>query len=224
MSFAPAPFHGALTAADMLAGYARGIFLMGETHASSSLFWCNPPQRAILPLQHFHLPRRLQRSLRQSAFMVHVNRDFAQTLALCRQNPSRRKSWINPPLLRLYQSLHGAGHAHSVECWHGGRLVGGLFGVALGAAFFAEAMFHLETNASKLALLALHRILCANGFRLLDCQYQTPHLRQFGAEEIPRAAYQRRLADALAAAAAVEFAAPSPRAAPAWLQPVSQTS
>lgn len=211
-----------IAADEMLAGYARGIFLMGEAHDREALVWCEPSRRAILPLGELHVPRRLRRSLRQSPCWIHVNRDFAQTLALCRENPKRRESWINPPLLRLYQELHAAGHAHSVECWRGARLVGGLFGVSLRAAFFAEAMFHLESDASKWALLALHQILCAAGFRLLDCQYQTAHLRQFGVREIARAAYQRRLAAALAVSA--EFLPVAARRASAWLQPVSQTS
>jgi len=207
---------------DMLEGYARGMFLMGERRTHDRLVWCLPRVRAILPLGQLHLPRRLARRVRLSPWRVASNRDFARTLALCRDNPKRADSWINPPLRRLYQQLHETGYAHSVECWHGERLVGGLFGVALGAAFFAEAMFHLETDASKLALLALHQHLCAQRFRLLDCQYQTPHLQQFGVQEIGRAAYQRRLAAALAEAA--EFAPFAPRAAPTWLQPVSQTS
>jgi leucyl/phenylalanyl-tRNA--protein transferase len=187
-----------LTPRLLLRAYAAGVFPMAESADSPELYWFDPDRRGILPLDGFHVPRRLLRTVRQRRFEVTVDRDFAGVIRACAEPaPDRPKTWINNEILRLYQELHALGHAHSVECRLDGRLVGGLYGVALGGAFFGESMFSRETDASKVALVHLVARLRRNGFVLLDAQFVTEHLRQFGATEIPRRLYHAALASAI---------------------------
>lgn len=187
-----------LTPELLLKAYAIGIFPMAESRADSEIRWIDPKRRGILPFERFHVPRRLRRTLRHGELEVTCNRAFARTVAACAAPaPGRRDSWINPLIEHLYGGLHEMGFAHSVECWREGELVGGLYGVSLGAAFFGESMFSRATDASKVALVHLVLRLRQGGFRLLDTQFETPHLRQFGVIEIDREDYRRRLADAV---------------------------
>ncbi len=187
-----------LSADLLLRAYAMGLFPMADSRGSDKLFWLDPEQRGILPLDRFHLSRRLLRTLRSGQFEVSVDRDFPATIAGCATpQPGRQDTWINPQIERLYGELHRMGHAHSVECRRDGVLVGGLYGVALGGAFFGESMFSFATDASKVALVHLIARLRLGGFRLLDTQFVTTHLAQFGVEEIPRDQYKILLTTAL---------------------------
>jgi leucyl/phenylalanyl-tRNA---protein transferase len=210
----------------LLKAYACGIFPMAESADDPSLFWVEPERRGILPLDRFHVPRRLARTVRADRFQVRVDTAFDQVLDACATPaPSRRKTWINARIRRLYRELFARGHCHSVEAWREGKLVGGLYGVKLKRAFFGESMFHRETDASKVCLVHLVARLKRGGFALLDSQFLTEHLATFGAIEIERAEYQRRLGDALEGEA--DFYRLPPEAAIAGgviLQSVSQTS
>ncbi|WP_207478220.1 leucyl/phenylalanyl-tRNA--protein transferase [Arenibaculum pallidiluteum] len=187
-----------LTPQILLRAYALGVFPMAESAESPELYWFDPEERGILPLEAFHVPRRLRRTVRQGRFEIRIDSDFAAVVRACAEATAQRpNTWINPEIERLYVGLHGLGAAHSVECWRAGRLVGGLYGVALGGAFFGESMFSRETDASKVALVHLVARLRLNGFTLLDTQFVTEHLRGFGAIEIPRAEYRMRLAAAI---------------------------
>ena len=171
---------------------------MAESADDPELFWVDPEQRGILPLDRFHIPHRLARVVRQDRFEVRVDSDFAGVLAGCAAMTDERPStWINSEIVRLYTALHEMDAAHSVECWREGALVGGLYGVSIGGAFFGESMFSRVADASKVALVHLVALLQQAGYRLLDAQFVTPHLAQFGAAEVPRAQYRRLLADAL---------------------------
>ncbi len=154
--------------------------------------WFSPDPRGVLPLDAFVVPARLARVVRQGRFEIAFDRDFAGVMQACADRPDDG-TWISPEIFESYQALHRLGLAHSVEAWQGGRIVGGLYGVSLGGAFFGESMFHRVTDASKVALVALVERLRERGFVLLDIQWVTPHLRQFGAIEIPREEYLRRL-------------------------------
>ncbi|HWB51894.1 MAG TPA: leucyl/phenylalanyl-tRNA--protein transferase [Stellaceae bacterium] len=192
------PSRFRLTPQILLKAYMAGIFPMAESADDPELFWVDPERRGILPLDGFHLPRRLRRVVRQARFDLHVDRDFAATIAGCAEATEKRpNTWINREIVRLYTALHAQGFAHSVECRQSGALVGGLYGVAIGGAFFGESMFSRATDASKVALVHLVALLREGGYRLLDMQFVTPHLLQFGAVEVPRAQYRRLLADAL---------------------------
>jgi leucyl/phenylalanyl-tRNA---protein transferase len=187
-----------LTPELLLQAYAVGIFPMAEAAEERELFWVDPDQRGVLPLESFHLPRRLRRTLRQAPFEIRCDSAFEAVIRGCAEATSDRpKTWINEEIARLYVALHRRGTAHSVEAWRGGELVGGLYGVSLGAAFFGESMFSRFADASKIALCHLVARLKAGGYTLLDTQFVTEHLEQFGAIEIPRAEYRRRLAAAL---------------------------
>jgi len=191
-----------LTPALLLRAYAAGIFPMAETAEDEELFWVDPERRGVLPLDQFHLPRRLRRTLRHAEFAVTCDEDFAAIVAGCAEATAERpKTWINGIIAELYHTLHRQGFAHSVEVRHDGELVGGLYGVALGGAFFGESMFSRMTDASKVALAHLVARLRIGGFTLLDTQFLTSHLERFGAIEISRAAYHRRLDRALGATA-----------------------
>ena len=191
-----------LTPELLLRAYAIGIFPMSEGAEDPDLFWVDPERRGILPLEAFHVPRRLKKTIRRGTFEIRSDTDFEAVMRGCaEEHPGRPSTWINASILRLYRALHERGHAHSVEAWHDGVLVGGLYGVSLGAAFFGESMFSRVPDASKVALVHLVARLVAGGFKLLDTQFVTVHLAQFGAIEIPRAAYRRRLAAALRAEA-----------------------
>ncbi len=182
----------------MLRAYRHGLFPMAETRRGNRLYWLDPELRGVLPLDGFHVPRRLARTVLSGVFEVSADEDFAATIAGCAAlAPGRTDTWINDQIELLFGELHRLGFAHSVECRREGRLVGGLYGVAIGGVFFGESMFSVERDASKVALVHLVARLRLGGFRLLDTQFVTPHLAQFGATEIPRLAYKMRLADAL---------------------------
>ena len=160
--------------------------------------WFSPDPRGVLPLDAFHVPHRLARVLRHHTFDIRIDHDFGRVMRECAARKNEDGTWISEEIIECYVALHRQGHAHSVEAWQGGRLAGGLYGVHLGSAFFGESMFHRVTDASKVALAALVERLRARGFTLLDIQWVTPHLQQFGAVEITRADYLKRLAAALA--------------------------
>ena len=182
----------------LLQAYAVGLFPMAERHDDPALHWIDPDRRAILPLHSFHLPRRLARTVRAGRFEIRCDSAFADVMRACaEQTEDRRETWINAPILQLYTALFDRGQAHSVEAWRNGRLVGGLYGVSLGGAFFGESMFSRETDASKVALVHLVARLLQSGYVLLDCQFTTDHLRQFGVVEISRTRYRELLAGAL---------------------------
>jgi leucyl/phenylalanyl-tRNA--protein transferase len=185
-------------ARELLACYARGVFPMADAREDSRVFLIDPERRGVIPLDRFHAPKRLARTVRGARFEVTVDTAFARVVDSCAEAaPGRLETWINAPIERLYNRLHELGYAHSVECWMDGELVGGLYGVALQGAFFGESMFSRRTDASKVALVHLVARLIAGGFVLLDTQFLTAHLAQFGAEEVPRREYHRRLARAL---------------------------
>lgn len=182
----------------ILKAYACGIFPMAEGKAEPDVFWVDPDWRGVIPLDAFHVPKRLARTVRAGHFQISVDHDFAGVVRGCSRRTERRpESWINEAILEAYCALHRQGHAHSVEVRHDGALVGGLYGVALGAAFFGESMFSTERDASKVALVHLVARLRAGAFTLLDTQFVTPHLSRFGAVEMPRATYLARLNEAL---------------------------
>lgn len=188
-----------LTAGLLLKAYAIGVFPMAERRDAPDIVWVEPDRRGILPLDGFHIPRSLAKTLRKHPFEITADRAFARVMEGCAEaTPGRESTWINDTILRLYGELHGMGHAHSVECWRDGELVGGLYGVRLGAAFFGESMFSRVTDASKVALVHLVERLRAGSFLLLDTQFITDHLARFGAVEVPRATYKRLLEAAIA--------------------------
>jgi leucyl/phenylalanyl-tRNA--protein transferase len=187
-----------VTADLLLRAYRLGLFPMAEGRAGDKLYWLDPLMRGVLPLDRFHLSRRLLRTVLSDMFEVTADRDFPATIAGCAAPlPDRTDTWINPQIERLFTQLFHMGHAHSVETWRDGVLVGGLYGVALGGVFFGESMFSLARDASKVALVHLVVRLRLGGFRLLDTQFVTEHLTQFGAEEIPRDSYKIQLAAAV---------------------------
>lgn len=193
----------------LLRAYAMGIFPMSDGRDDPDIHWIDPRRRGVLPLDGFHLSRSLAKRIRSGPFRVTVDTDFQAVVEAC---ADRGETWISRRIQRLYVQLHTLGFAHSVEVWEGGSLVGGVYGVTLGAAFFGESMFSRATDASKVALAyAVHR-LKAGGFQLFDTQFLTPHLASLGAVEITRADYHRRLAEALATKAtfAPEGYSPSP--------------
>ena len=182
----------------LLRAYACGIFPMADSAEDPTLYWVEPRLRGVLPLDVFHLSRRLARTVRSDIFEIRVDSDFEGVVAGCAApGLGRRTTWINAPIRRLYRELFRLGHVHSVEAWREGRLVGGLYGVKLGAAFFGESMFSAERDASKVALVHLVARLRRGGFRLLDTQFVTEHLTQFGAVEIPRDDYLTLLDEAV---------------------------
>jgi leucyl/phenylalanyl-tRNA--protein transferase len=213
---------------ELLNCYANGVFPMGEARDDPRVFLVEPEQRGVIPLDGFRIPGRLRRTVRGETFEVRVDTAFAAVLDACAAPaPGREDSWINGPIRRLYAELNARGHAHSVECWQGERLVGGLYGVTLGGAFFGESMFSRERDASKVALVHLVARLKRGGWRLLDAQFLTAHLSQFGAVEMPQAAYlkvlktvrplqpdARSLLEPMSGAEAVDYA----------LQPTTQAS
>jgi leucyl/phenylalanyl-tRNA---protein transferase len=182
----------------LLRAYATGLFPMAESAEDPELFWVDPERRGVLPLDEFHVPKRLKKTLRQQRFEVTADRDFAGVLKGCAERtPMRKSTWINTEIVRLYTALHAMGAAHSIECWQDGQLAGGLYGVALGGAFFGESMFSRVPDASKVALVHLVVRLRRGGFTLLDTQFVTSHLARFGAHEISRRLYRKRLDTAL---------------------------
>jgi leucyl/phenylalanyl-tRNA---protein transferase len=172
----------------LLQGYRLGVFPMAMENGT--IEWFSPDPRAILPLDDFHVPHALQRILRKKVFEIKIDNQFAEVIKAC---AAREDTWINREIIESYTRLHELGFAHSVEAWAGGKLVGGLYGVAIGGAFFGESMFHRVTDASKIALVALVEHLRARKFDVLDTQWLTPHLQQFGGTEISRSHYLRLL-------------------------------
>ena len=183
-----------LTAQLLLQAYAAGVFPMAESATSPEIHWIDPKRRGVFPLQNFHISHSLSREIRRSSFTIRTNSNFAAVVQGC---ADRTETWINAEIFALYSQLHAMGAAHSLEVWDGADLVGGVYGVTLGAAFFGESMFSRRPNASKIALAWLVHRLIAGGFTLFDTQFLTPHLASLGAVEIPRAQYHRLLAAAL---------------------------
>lgn len=192
-------FPIALDADMLIRAYRLGLFPMAETRASRMVHFLDPDRRGVLPLDGFHLPRRLARTLRTTGLRVRADADFSGLIAACAAcRPLRPETWINAEIERLFVDLHRLGHAHSVEVWDGDALVGGLYGLAIGGAFFGESMVSLARDASKLALVHLVARMRLCGFSLLDTQFLTPHLTRFGAHEVSRATYHALLAEAVA--------------------------
>lgn len=184
----------------LLRAYRLGAFPMADSVDADDVFWVEPRKRGIIPLNGFHCPRSLAKTVRQGRFEVTVDRDFTGVMRACAAAaPNRDDSWINGTILNAYAALHVRGNAHSVECWQDGALVGGLYGVKLGAAFFGESMFSRVRDASKVALVHLVARLRLGGFRLLDTQFLTAHLAGFGAVQVPRSVYRVQLEGALGA-------------------------
>lgn len=182
----------------LLRAYAAGIFPMAEDADDPSLFWVEPRERGIIPLDSFHIPKRLARTLRSDRFEVKIDQDFDAVIEGCAApGPDREKTWISRRIRELYGELFDTGYCHTVEVYEQGRLVGGLYGVRLRSAFFGESMFHVERDASKVALAYLVARLRRGGFTLLDTQFVTPHLAQFGAVEVPRRTYKQMLRTAM---------------------------
>ena len=178
----------------VLAGYQAGVFPMADEHGD--VYWFSPDSRCVLEFDRFRVSRSLRQTIRRNVFDIRINTAFEEVIASCADRPEG--TWISPSIAAVYTTLHQRGHAHSVECWRDGKLAGGLYGVAIGGAFFGESMFHRVTDASKVALVTLMDLLNAGGYELVDTQWTTPHLASFGAVEIPRREYLRRLRLALA--------------------------
>ncbi|MBI3446707.1 MAG: leucyl/phenylalanyl-tRNA--protein transferase [Magnetospirillum sp.] len=200
-----------LTSDLLLRAYASGIFPMARSRDDSRLYWIDPDQRGILPLDAFHIPHSLRKVLRQGGFEIRCDTAFEAVMRACGEATSDRPdTWINEEIITLFVELFRFGLAHSVEAWQNGELVGGLYGLSLGAAFFGESMFSRRTNASKVVLVHLVARLRHAGYRLLDTQFVTDHLKQFGAVEIPRIEYQRLLSEALDEQAAFDRSPDTP--------------
>jgi leucyl/phenylalanyl-tRNA---protein transferase len=198
MSKRPDPFAIELTPELIIRAYAAGIFPMAEDAESPDLFWVSPEKRGVMPLDGFHISRSLRKTLKRHRYSVRVDTDFAAVIDGCAiEGEDRDSTWINPEIRRLYGELYRRGYVHTVEVWDGDTLVGGLYGLSLGAAFFGESMFHRRTDASKIAMAHLVERLRAGGYRLLDTQFLTEHLRSLGGIEVPRAVYEVQLAEAL---------------------------
>jgi leucyl/phenylalanyl-tRNA---protein transferase len=189
-----------MTPETLLGAYAMGVFPMAESRDATTVHWVDPRRRGILPLDGFHISRSLRQHILRAPVTVTVNHAFDAVVQAC---ADREETWINAEIATLYAALHAQGDAHSLEVWHDGLLIGGVYGVAIGAAFFGESMFSRATDASKTALAYLVHRLRAGGFQLFDAQFLTPHLASLGAVEIPRAEYHRRLAQAITAQATI---------------------
>ncbi len=187
-----------LTPEVLLRAYSIGLFPMAESADDPEIFWVEPEMRGIIPLDSFHVSKSLAKTIRKAPFEIRINTAFEAVMAACAEPaPDRPTTWINETIKSLYSSLNRIGHAHSVEAWEDGKLVGGLYGVSLGSAFFGESMFSRRTDASKICLVHLVERLRAKGFTLLDTQFTTDHLKTFGAIDIPRAQYTRLLEKAM---------------------------
>ena len=191
----------------LLRAYSIGVFPMSDSRDAADVFWVEPRRRAVIPLGSFRLSRSLRKTLRSGAFEVTADRAFGQVIRRCSE---REETWINLDIEESFTQLHRLGQAHSVEAWQGGELVGGLYGVRLGAAFFGESMFSLRTDASKVALAWLVARLKVGGFRLLDCQFMTEHLRSLGAVEISQKDYLALLSEAMSGAGDAASERPAP--------------
>lgn len=182
----------------LLKAYTVGVFPMAESRDDPVLHWIDPDLRGVLPLDAVHIPRKLRRRIRQGDFEVRCDTAFGEVIRLCAApTEGRPDTWINPTIETLYNQVFARGFAHSVECWQDGNLVGGLYGVSLGAVFFGESMFSRVSDASKVALMHLALRLRKGGYKLLDTQFNTPHLSRFGVQEIPRDEYQKQLVRAI---------------------------
>ncbi len=182
----------------LLKAYASGVFPMAESAADPEVFWVRPESRGIIPLDGFHIPKSLGKTIRKGLFEIRFDHDFEATIDACaEQREERQSTWINAPIREAYVRLHEMGHCHSVEAWQDGHLVGGLYGVSLGRVFFGESMFSKRTDASKVCLVRLVERLNEGGFTLLDTQFTTEHLKRFGAIDVPRGKYEKILAEAL---------------------------
>jgi leucyl/phenylalanyl-tRNA--protein transferase len=182
----------------LLKAYGAGIFPMAESADDNALYWIEPEERGIFPLDGFHIPRSLRKVLRRRQFDIRVDTAFADVIGACAaKTVDRKTTWINSRIRALYGQLHKMGCCHTVECWQAGQLVGGLYGVRIGAAFFGESMFSRVTDASKVALVHLVARLNAGGFTLLDAQFMTPHLGRFGARPVGREDYRKMLDTAI---------------------------
>ena len=182
----------------LLRAYATGIFPMAEEADDPEVFWVRPEKRGIIPLDGFHLPKSLRKTIRQGIFDIKLDSDFDGVIDGCASGTGERaRTWINGPIREAYKKLFEIGHCHTVEAWHEGKLVGGLYGVTLGRAFFGESMFTRKRDASKVCLAYLVHHLVSRGFVLLDTQFTTPHLERFGAVEVPRKKYEKLLETAL---------------------------
>lgn len=191
--------HPEITPELLLRAYSIGLFPMADSADDPELFWVEPDMRGVIPLDKFHVSRSLAKTIRQKPFDIRFDTAFDAVVAACAEAaPDRPSTWINAKIKSLYGTLHRMGHAHSVEAWDGEELVGGLYGVSLGAAFFGESMFSRRTDASKICLVYLVDRLKAHGFRLLDTQFTTEHLKTFGAIDVPKIQYEDMLASALA--------------------------
>jgi leucyl/phenylalanyl-tRNA---protein transferase len=215
------------TVDDLIACYERGVFPMADSRHDEDIFLVDPERRGIFPLDQFHIPRRLARTVRSEPYQVRIDTAFEAVIRHCAMSnpnrPDRQDTWINGPIEALYGELFQRGLAHSVECWKDGKLVGGLYGVTIGAAFFGESMFSLARDASKIALVHLVARLKLGRFQLLDAQFMTDHLAQFGAVEINRIDYRRRLGSAVISLADF-YRLPAYAAGAEVLQAISQAS
>lgn len=213
-----------LTPEILLRAYSVGLFPMAERRDDDSLYWIDPEKRGIIPLNDFHIPRRLRRTVRQGVFDIRCDTAFEDVILRCAEPmPDRKETWINDEIVRLYVDLHEMGRAHSVEAWLEDELVGGLYGVSLGAAFFGESMFSRVTDASKVSLVHLVARLRKGGYKLLDTQFVTSHLGQFGAMEVHRSGYRDMLSRALNANATF-YRDLSAEELDEFLQSITQTS
>ena len=209
---------------DLLECYARGVFPMAESRDDQRIFLLEPDERGILPLDAFHLPRSLKKTVRQDRFQIRLDTCFDAVVDACAAPaPGREETWINEGICMLYSQLHARGYAHSVECWQGDELVGGLYGVQLGRAFFGESMFSIQRDASKVALVHLIARLRTGGFTLLDTQFTTDHLERFGTRVVSKQDY-RRLLNAALLDDGDFMALPQDLSGPQLLQSIGQTS
>ncbi len=184
----------------VLNAYAQGVFPMAESAVSSEVYWVDPKMRGIIPLNEFHLSRKLAKRIRQQPFDIKIDTAFTQVIAGCAASETsgnRKETWINEEIISLYSDLFDKGFVHTIECWQGNKIVGGLYGVSIAGAFCGESMFHRATDASKIALCYLVARLKKGGYHILDTQFITSHLAQFGAIEIPRQDYKKRLKQAM---------------------------
>ena len=209
---------------ELLQAYRRGVFPMADGRDDPNFYLIDPDERGILPLKGLHIPKRLKRTIRRDPYNIKINTAFSRVMEGCAQaTDGRETTWINAAILNLYAGMHREGHAHSVECWQGDQLVGGLYGVSIGAVFFGESMFSRATDASKVALIHLAGRLIAGGYILLDAQFHNPHLEQFGLQTLSRQAFKRKLTEALSQNG--DFFSPqAPSSGQAALHLITQTS
>lgn len=209
----------------VLRAYQMGLFPMAQTRDDPQFYWVQPTWRGILPIEQFHVPRSLKKTWYRGGFDIRINTDFRSVIRGCAAvNERRQDSWINSSILEVFTELHELGYAHSVECWHGDDLVGGLYGLSIGGAFFGESMFSRAADASKLCLLDLVLRLKYSGYTLLDTQFVNEHIKRFGAVEIPQAIHQRLLERAIETPANFHYGALPPAFVDGFLQAKSQTS